>query len=62
MTPDPHKTKLERAEAFEIAAQICFRRGDFVWAKEQSNHAHHLRMEDAQEKKNAELKESGGVK
>ena len=53
MTPDPHKTKLERAEEFEIAAQKSYRKGDLVFAKEQSQYAHNLRMEHEQERKNA---------
>lgn len=57
MRPDPQPTLLEQAEGFEVSAQISYRKGDLVFAKEQSDHAHYLRMRHEQEsKKNDQLK------
>ena len=56
MTPEPHPTKLERAEELEIAAKISYNKGDVVFAKEQSDYAHYLRMQYEQEKKHATVK------
>ena len=56
MTPDPHPTKLERAAELEIAAKISYHKGDLVFAKEQADFAHHLRMQHEQECRNAAIK------
>lgn len=53
MNPDPHKTKLEHAEEFELAAHKAYALQDFVFAKQLADHAHMLRMQDKQEKLNA---------
>lgn len=46
MTPTPHKTDLERAEEFDIAAKIAFDKCDYVFAGELAQHAHLLRMKE----------------
>ena len=46
VNPNPHKTKLERAEELDIAAKIAHTKGDYVFALELAQHAHLLRMED----------------
>ena len=51
MTPDPHKTKLERAEEFDIAAKIAHENGNPVFADELARKAHHLRMQEQQDLK-----------
>lgn len=45
MTPDPHKSKLERAEELEIDAQVEHSKQNHVYADELARSAHHLRME-----------------
>lgn len=51
----PGKTKLERAEEFDVAAKIAYDRQDYVFAQELSQHAHHLRMEYQRESKDGQL-------
>ena len=46
MNPTPHKTPLERAEEFDVAAKIAYDKQDYVFAQELAQHAHLLRMED----------------
>lgn len=53
MTPDPHPTKLERAEEMEAAAHKAYALHDFVFAKQLADHADRLRMEVLMEIKNA---------
>ena len=45
MNPNPHKTLLERAEEFDIAAKVAFDKHDIEFEKELSNHAFLLRMQ-----------------
>jgi len=52
----PGKTKLERAEEFDVAAKIAYDRQDYVFAQELSQHAHLLRMEYQQEATHATVK------
>ena len=56
MTPDPNKTALERAEEMDVAARIAYDRQDYCFAEQLALHAHLLRMEDQEERKNANLK------
>lgn len=56
MTPDPTKTPLELADEFDVAARIAYDKNDYHTAEKFAMHAHLLRMEDQQERKNANLK------
>ena len=48
MNPNPQPTRLERAAEFDIAAGIAHTQGNYVFAQELTNAAHHLRMEEIQ--------------
>lgn len=45
MTPEPHKSKLERADELDVDAQVEHRKQNHVYADELARSAHHLRME-----------------
>lgn len=55
MTPEPHPTPLERAEALDVAAKIAYDKQDYVFAQELAQHAHLLRMQDSER-----LRKAGG--
>ena len=57
MNPTPHKTPLERAEDFDVAAKIAYYKQDYVFASTLAQHAHLLRMQDQKEREN-ELRHS----
>ena len=52
MTPDPHPTVEERADALEVAAKIAHENHNPVFALELAQHAHHLRMQALQDQEN----------
>ena len=52
MNPSPAKTPVELAEEFEVAAKIAHENGNHVSAQELAKHAHNLRMQHEQERKN----------
>lgn len=53
MTPDPHKTLMERADELDAAAHKAFVLQDFAFAKKLEAYANELRMEHIQEQKHA---------
>ena len=52
MTPDPHPTVEEHADALEVAAKIAHENHNPVFALELAQHAHNLRMQDKKDQKN----------
>lgn len=56
MNPTPHKTPLERAEDFDVAAKIAYDKQDYVFASTLAQHAHLLRMQYQKEREHDQLK------
>jgi hypothetical protein len=54
VNPQPYPTRLERAAEFDVAAKIAHENGDPTRAEKLCREAHLLRMQEAQEAKNAQ--------
>lgn len=55
MTPDPKPTPIERADELDVAAKIAYDKQDYVFAKQLSDHAHMLRMQEKREVRDAAI-------
>ena len=49
MQPQTTPTAQERADEFDVAARIAYDKQDYVFAKQLSDHAYMLRMQEKQE-------------